>query len=92
MHFINITEAGINNHGTITIINSPWNTEEELADMLSHNEDDKPEAPNRTSEPPLLLLKKHSVKLQVVSLISNYEYHGALQLVSSNDNDEVIIY
>ena len=64
--------------------NSPWNTEEELADMLSHNEDDKPEAPNRTSEPPLLLLKKHSVKLQVVSLISNYEYHGALQLVSSN--------
>ena len=76
--------------------NSPWRTQEELEDMFLRNEDDEPDASDRTSEPPLLLLKKHSIRLQIVPLIKNYEYSGALQLIKNNpvlfsDNTERLV-
>ena len=64
--------------------NNPCSTAEELMEMLECNEDNEPDAPNRTSEPPLLLLKKHGLELQVVSLVKHYEYGGALQIVRLN--------
>lgn len=65
--------------------NNPCTTAEELIEMLECNEDNEPEALNRTSEPPLMLLKKHGLKMQVASLIKNYEYAGAFQLVKLNN-------
>lgn len=62
--------------------NHPCETVEELVDMLEVNEDNEPGAPNRCVEPPLLLLKRFSVKKQILSLVGNYEYGGALQLAS----------
>lgn len=64
--------------------NHPCSTAEELLEMLECNEDNEPDAPNRTSEPPLLLLKRHGLALQVASLIRHYEYGGALQIVRLN--------
>lgn len=64
--------------------NRPCTTVEELMEMLECNEDDSPDAPNRTSEPPLLLLKRHGLELQAESLVNHYEYAGALQLIQSN--------
>lgn len=64
--------------------NNPCSTTEELLEMLDCNEDNEPGAPDRTSEPPLLLLKKHGLELQIISLVNNYEYAGALQLVRQN--------
>ncbi len=64
--------------------NNPCSTTEELMEMLECNEDNEPDAPDRTSEPPLLLLKKHGLVLQVESLVKNYEYAGALQLIKFN--------
>ena len=58
----------------------------DLVDMLEANEDSDPAMPNRCSEPPLLLLKRHSLKKQLISLIDNYEYAGALQLLRLPEN------
>lgn len=60
--------------------NHPCTTVEELVEMLECNEDNEPGAKNRCSEPRLLLLRKQSVKNQIVSLVKNYEYGGAWQL------------
>ena len=38
----------------------------------------------KRQEEELSLLKKHSVKLQIISLVENYEYEGALQLLRLN--------
>lgn len=62
--------------------NHPCETVEELVDMLEVNEDNEPGAPNRCVEPPLLLLKRFSIKKQISSLVGNYEYGGALQLAN----------
>lgn len=56
----------------------------EMLEMLDHNDDDETSAPNRCNEEELSLLKKHSVKLQIISLVENYEYEGALQLLRLN--------
>ncbi len=62
------------------------NGEQDMIDMIECNEDRVHEdMPNRCSEPPLLLLKKHSLKRQIISLVKNYEYAGALQLVKQNE-------
>lgn len=55
-----------------------------LVEMLDYNDDDETSAPNRCNEEELSLLKKHSVKLQIISLVENYEYEGALQLLRLN--------
>ena len=54
--------------------------------MLDCNEDAEPGAVNRCEEPPLLLLKRHGLLRQVTSLVRNYEYAGALQIVRQNKN------
>lgn len=57
----------------------------EMLEMLYHfNDDDDPSSSNRCNEPELSLLKKHSVKMQIISLVRNYEYEGALQLLIQN--------
>ena len=57
----------------------------EMLEMLYHfNDDDDPSSSNRCNEPELSLLKKHSVKMQIISLVNNYEYEGALQLLKQN--------
>lgn len=57
----------------------------EMLEMLYHfNDDDDPSSSNRCNEPKLSLLKKHSVKVQIISLVNNYEYEGALQLLRPN--------
>ncbi|MFR4871644.1 MAG: type III-A CRISPR-associated CARF protein Csm6 [Dialister invisus] len=57
----------------------------EMLEMLYHfNDDDDPSSSNRCNEPELSLLKKHSVKMQIISLVRNYEYEGALQLLRLN--------
>ena len=56
----------------------------EMLEMLDYNDDDETSAPNRCNEEELSLLKKHSVKLQIISLVENYEYEGALQLLRLN--------
>lgn len=61
------------------------NKENDMLEMIECNEDRiYDDMPNRCSEPPLLLLKKHSLKRQIISLVKNYEYAGALQLVKQN--------
>lgn len=66
--------------------NHPCRTADELVEMLDCNEDAEPGAVNRCEEPPLLLLKRHGLLRQVTSLVRNYEYAGALQIVSQNKN------
>lgn len=58
----------------------------DLVEMLEDNEDQDSTMPNRCSEPPLLLLKRHSLKKQLISLVDNYEYAGALQLLRLPEN------
>jgi hypothetical protein len=64
--------------------NHPCKTVDELVEMLDVNEDNDSQASNRCSEPPLLLLKRHGLRLQIESLVYNYEYDGAFQLVRQN--------
>lgn len=66
--------------------NHPCRTADELIEMLDCNEDAEPGAVNRCEEPPLLLLKRHGLVRQVTSLVRNYEYAGALQIVRQNKN------
>lgn len=66
--------------------NHPCRTSDELVEMLECNEDAEPGAVNRCEEPPLLLLKRHGLLRQVTSLVRNYEYAGALQIVRQNKN------
>ena len=66
--------------------NHPCRTADELVEMLDCNEDAEPGAVNRCEEPPLLLLKRHGLLRQVTSLVRNYEYAGALQIVRQNKN------
>lgn len=66
--------------------NHPCRTADELVEMLDCNEDAELGAVNRCEEPPLLLLKRHGLLRQVTSLVRNYEYAGALQIVRQNKN------
>ena len=66
--------------------NQPCETAGKHVEMLDCNLDAEPGAVNRCEEPPLLLLKRHSLLRQVTSLVRNYEYAGALQIVRQNKN------
>jgi hypothetical protein len=57
---------------------------EEWKDMIECNEDAQEGAPSRCTEPPLRILKRHGIRLQIESLVSQYEYRGALQLLEQN--------
>lgn len=64
--------------------NHPEKTPEMLEMLYHFNDDDDPSSSNRCNEPELSLLRKHSVKVQIISLVNNYEYEGALQLLKQN--------
>ena len=66
--------------------NQPCRTVEELVEMLDCNLDNEKEAKNRCEEPPLYLLKRHGLIRQIISLVENYEYAGALQIVRQNQD------
>lgn len=64
--------------------NQACSTVEELVEMIELNEDNEEGAKNRCEEPPLHLLKRHGLTRQIISLVENYEYAGALQIVRQN--------
>ncbi len=64
--------------------NHPCPNAEELVEMLECNADNEEGARNRCEEPPLFLLKRHGLIRQITSLVENYEYAGALQLLVQN--------
>ncbi len=64
--------------------NHPCPNAEELVEMLECNADNEEGARNRCEEPPLFLLKRHGLIRQITSLVENYEYAGALQLLMQN--------
>ena len=57
---------------------------EEVLEMLDNNLDEEDDAKNRCDEPPLYLLKRHGLIRQIISLVENYEYDGALRIVRQN--------
>ena len=64
--------------------NEPWQNKEDLEQMLELNEDNRSLSANRCNISNLTLLKKHSLKLQIKSLVQNYEYEGAFRLIKQN--------
>ena len=64
--------------------NEPWQNKEDLEQMLELNEDNGSLSANRCSISDLTLLKKHSLELQIKSLVQNYEYEGAFRLIKQN--------
>ncbi len=64
--------------------NGACRTAEDLVEMLELNEDNEESAKNRCEEPPLFLLKRHGLTRQIISLVRNYEYAGALQILQQN--------
>lgn len=62
----------------------PCRDGEEGADMLEFNEDDAENAPNRCSEPSLNMIHRYGLRLQIESLVRNYEYNSALQIVNQH--------
>lgn len=58
----------------------------DVKDMLDNNLDDDPQAENRCSEPPLKVIRDYGEKNRILSLVDQYEYRGAWQLVKTNSN------
>ena len=52
--------------------------------IIESNEDNLEDAPNRCSEPPLKLLRRYSLRHQMLSLIDNYDYASALKMYQQN--------
>lgn len=69
--------------GKSNVANDP-NKKQDMLDMLELNDDTNPEAPNRCIEPKLRLLRKYGIRLQIASLVENYEYGGALDILLQN--------
>ena len=56
---------------------------EDVETMLAMNEDDEPGQQNRCEEPKLYVIRRYGLRGQIISLIQNYEYRGALQLYNN---------
>ena len=54
--------------------------------QMEHNKDKLYGAENRCEEPPLYILRRHGLVRQIISLVDNYEYDGALQIVRQNQD------
>lgn len=57
---------------------------EDIDLIIEMNEDNEEGAPNRCSEPPLKMLKRYSLRHQMISLLDNYEYASALKMYQQN--------
>ena len=57
---------------------------EDIDIIIEMNEDNEEGAPNRCSEPPLKMLKRYSLRHQMISLLDNYEYASALKMYQQN--------
>lgn len=64
--------------------NNHPNKESDMLEMLTMNEDNELDAPNRCTEPNLNLLRRYGLRLKLESLADSYEYESALTLVKSN--------
>lgn len=60
------------------------NKEQDMLEMLGCNYDIDSKEPNRCIEPKLRLLRKYGIRLQIASLVENYEYGGALDILRQN--------
>lgn len=58
--------------------------DEDIELIIETNEDNEEGAPNRCSEPPLKMLKRYSLRYQMISLLDNYDYASALKLYQQN--------
>lgn len=63
---------------------APCTTADELVEMLDANLDEEEDAVDRCTEPPLRLLRRYGIALQIASLVRNYEYRGAWELLKQN--------
>lgn len=66
--------------------NPPEKDSEDVDTMLAMNEDDEPRQQNRCEEPKLNVIRRYGIRGQIMSLIQNYEYRGALQLYENYQN------
>lgn len=62
---------------------APCTTADKLVEMLDANLDEE-EGVDRCTEPPLRLLRRYGIALQIESLVRNYEYRGAWELLKQN--------
>ena len=60
--------------------------DEDIELIIETNEDNEEGAPNRCSEPPLKMLKRYSLRHQMLSLLDNYEYASAFKMYQQNKN------
>lgn len=58
--------------------------ESDMEAMIACNDDDEQDAPNRCHPQSLHMLRKYGVRLQIESLIDEYEYAGALEIAKQN--------
>lgn len=65
--------------------NNHANTSKDDIDaIIDTNEDNEPDAPNRCYTPQLTLFKRYSVRHELISLVSSYEYSAAWGLYKKN--------
>lgn len=57
---------------------------EDINDVIENNFDNAPDYKCRCHEAPLSLLRRYSVRHQLISLVQNYEYSAALALYNQN--------
>ena len=54
--------------------------------LIETNIDNEPDSKNRCSEPPLKTIHLYGLKQQIISLVKQYEYGSALQLIKDDKN------
>lgn len=57
---------------------------EDINDVIENNFDNAPDYKCRCHEAPLSLLRRYSIRHQLISLVQNYEYSAALALYNQN--------
>ena len=65
------------------VSNNP-NDDDDMLAMLDANEDAEPNAPNRCHLQHLRMLRGYGIRLEIESLLHNYEYEGAYRLCMDN--------
>ena len=65
------------------VSNNP-NDDDDMLAMLDANEDAEPNAPNRCHPQHLRILRRYGIRLEIESLLHNYEYEGAYRLCMDN--------
>ncbi len=64
---------------------------EQAKEQLDENEDDDSDTESRINKPLLLPFNEHGLKSQIISLVEEYEYYGAHELVDNDKNKSLFI-